>query len=524
MLDRSGVAEMLSGWMPARGRHGQLSAKGVLLGMLMAIDAGRPAHLVAGHEALFALDISDQARLGVLAPSGDGDGLHPASYRQFSHTHQVMVEAIDPSPVPSFKGVCEEDRAQHLAEARAGVDQEVMTERLHLVMDALVEASVPEEHTAASTSLAVDWTDYETWSRPRAKDDPQPANDPTASWGHCKRNAPGAVDHLFFGFYPQVATMVIDERGPAVPELVRQIAFAAPRTDPAKEMAEALVRWTSAGYPLGDVLEDCGYSNREPETFALRLRRAGARLVMDLHPGDRGTKGTHQGAIVCNGNLYCPGVPKALLELGPLSRDASEQDVTAHDERTGELSRFKLGRVSKDDEDGSHRRMCPALLGKVRCPLRPSSMALGYSHPEVLDPPEHPPVCCTQQTISVGGHVLAKTAQKHDYPSAAWRLSYNRRTGSERTFAWLQDPATIGMRRGWCRMFGLTKNALAFTLGVVVRNVRITVSYEARMADEARRAAMGLGPIKRRRRRRRHRDDASAPDAPAPDEAPSEPG
>lgn len=522
MLDRSGVAEMLSGWMPQGGRPRQLDAKGVLLGMLLALDRGRPAHLSAGHEALLDLEVADQVRLG--AQADDDGALHPATYRQFSHAHQVMVQTFDPSPVPSFKGVFEEDRAQHLAEVRAGVDVDAMTERLHLVTDALVEASVPEEYKTASSSLAIDWTDYETWSRPRAKDDPQPANDPTASWGHCKRNAPGALDHLFFGFYPQVATMVVDERGPAVPELVRQIAFAPPRSDPAKAMADTLVRRTLAGHPLGDVLADCGYSNRDPKTVALPLRRHGAHLVMDLHPDDRGQRGTHQGAICCNGNLYCPCAPKALLELGPLARDANEEDITAHDALTDELARYKLGRISSDDEDGCHRRMCPALLGKVRCPLRPESMTLDYSHPEVVSPPEHPPTCCAQQTISVPEEVLAKTAQKHDYPSTAHRRSYNRRTGSERTFAWLQDPATIGMRRGWCRMFGTTKNAVMFTLGVVVRNVRIVVSYEQRLAEDARRQAMGLGPLKRRRRHRRHRDDAAAPEAPAPAEAPSEPG
>ena len=30
---------------------------------------------------------------------------------------------------------------------------------------------------------------------------------------------------------------------------------------------------------------------------------AGAQLVQDLHPHDRGPKGTHDGAIIANGNL-----------------------------------------------------------------------------------------------------------------------------------------------------------------------------------------------------------------------------
>ena len=51
--------------------------------------------------------------------------------------------------------------------------------------------------------------------------------------------------------------------------------------------------------------------------------------------------------------------------------------------------------------------------------------------------------------------MLAKTAQKHDYPSAAWRRSYARRTGAERGFATAKDPASNDISRGWCRLMGL---------------------------------------------------------------------
>ena len=70
--------------------------------------------------------------------------------------------------------------------------------------------------------------------------------------------------------------------------------------------------------------------------------------------------------------------------------------------------------------------MCPAAMGKIRCPLRPASMTLTRDRPEILTPPEHPPACCAQQTITVPADVAAKTRQKHDYPSAAHRKSYAR--------------------------------------------------------------------------------------------------
>ncbi len=75
--------------------------------------------------------------------------------------------------------------------------------------------------------------------------------------------------------------------------------------------------------------------------------------------------------------------------------------------------------------------------------------------PEILTPPEHPQACCTQQTITVPPQVNEKTRQKHDYPSAAWRRSYGRRTGAERGFATAKDPASNDTARGWCRLTGL---------------------------------------------------------------------
>jgi hypothetical protein len=98
--------------------------------------------------------------------------------------------------------------------------------------------------------------------------------------------------------------------------------------------------------------------------------------------------------------------------------------------------------------------------------------------------------------------VNAKTRQKHDYPSAAWRRSYARRTGAERGFATAKDPATNDISRGWCRLTGLAPLMLFITTLLVVRNQRILAAWNTRQQETARRAAKGLPPKTRRRRRR----------------------
>jgi hypothetical protein len=166
-----------------------------------------------------------------------------------------------------------------------------------------------------------------------------------------------------------------------------------------------------------------------------------------------------------------------------------------------ELAHYKLGRVTTHDADGYHRVACPAALGKVRCPLRPPSMVLDFSRPEVTAPPEHRPTCCTNKTVTVAPSVNAKTAQRHDYLSSSWRRSYARRSAAERSNARIKDPATIDVARGWCRVMGLTPMCLFLACALVTRNLAVIDAFEARRAEDRRRAATGLPPRTRRRRR-----------------------
>ena len=242
----------------------------------------------------------------------------------------------------------------------------------------------------------MDWTDLESFSRPPPHGTSDCA-DPEASWGHRKNNLLRTQDELFYGYYLSAGIMMPEENGPAVPEFARRAAISSCRHDPVRAFAPVLTAMPGQQIPLGDILDDSGYAHRDAGAWAIPLRTAGAQLVQDLHPQDRGPKGTHDGAIIANGNLYCPCTPRTLLELGPLPPGAAREQATAHDAKTAELARYKLGRITRDDPDGYHRVQCPAAMGKIRCPLRPASMTLDRDRPEILTPPEHPQACCTRR-------------------------------------------------------------------------------------------------------------------------------
>ncbi len=472
----SGIAPRTGAMLPAGVRSRQLRVRTLLAGMCLALADGRPDCLTRVHQALTSLPGHEQRRLGVLADWRHGP--HLLTCRQAEYTFSLVALAAgkhEPDGQPS--------------------------QELQAICDDLPEASIPDDFKDVSTSLAVDWTDLESFSRPPPRGTSDCA-DPEASRGHRKNNLLRTQDELFFGYYLSAAIMMPGESGPALPELARRATLSSPRHDPVRAFAPVLTAMPGQGIALGDVLADSGYSYRDAGAWATPLRAAGARLVQDLHPNDRGPKGTHDGAVIANGNLYCPCTPRPLLELGPLARTASREQAAEHDSRAAELARHKLGRLTSDDADGYHRVQCPAATGKIRCPLRPASMTLDRDRPEILQPPGHPQPCCTQQTITIPPHVLAKTAQKHDYPSAAWRRSYARRTGAERGFSTAKDPATNDISRGWCRLMGLTPLMLLTTTLLVVRNQRILAAWDTRQQETARRAAAGLPPRTRRRRRK----------------------
>jgi hypothetical protein len=476
VIDASGVALRIEAMLPAGVRARQLSVRTLLAGMCLAHADGRPAHLTRVHQALTALGEDEQRRLGVLADWKHGP--HRLTYRQTEYTSGLVAAALgkdepDGLPSPALQAAC----------------------------DDMLEASVPRAFKHASRSLAVDWTDLESFSRPPPHGTSHCA-DPEASWGHRKNNLRHDEDELFYGYYLSAAIMVPGEQGPPVPELARRMTASSCRHDPVPALTPVLTAMPAAGIPLGDILADSGYSHRVPQHWAAPLRQAGAQLIQDLHPNDRGPRGTHQGAIISNGNLYCPMTPRPLLDLGPLARAATKEQAAAHDARTAELARHKLGRITSDDADSYHRAQCPAAMGKIRCPLRPPSMALDRDRPEILQPPEDPQPCCTQQAITVPAEVAAKTRQKHDYPSAAWRRSYSRRTGAERGFATAKDPASNDISRGWCRLMGLAPLMLFTVTLLIVRNQRILRAWDARQEENARRAARGLPPRTRKRRRK----------------------
>ena len=214
----------------------------------------------------------DQRRLGVIADWKHGP--HQLTYRQTEYTFGLVADALgkdEPDGLPSGP--------------------------LQAVCDDLLEASVPEEFKDASPSLAVDWTDLESFSRPPPRGTSDCA-DPEASWGHRKNNLLRSEDELFYGYYLSAGIMMPEENGPGRPRARPPRHGVVVPARPGPRLRPRADRDARPGIPLGDILADSGYAHRDAGAWAIPLRAAGAQLVQDLHPHDRGPKGTHDGAII----------------------------------------------------------------------------------------------------------------------------------------------------------------------------------------------------------------------------------
>ncbi|MGH9086834.1 MAG: hypothetical protein ACRDYZ_01765 [Acidimicrobiales bacterium] len=164
LVDASGIAPRIEVLLPVGVRPRQLGVRSLLVGMLVALADGRPAHLTRVHEALTSLDEADRLRLGVRV-CWHGHP-HLLTYRQVERTFSLVTGALG-------------------KERPDGVSTEVCQG----VLDALAEASVAG-HGDASAALAVDWTDVESFSTRRTKPTGAYA-DTEAAWGASQGRRPG---------------------------------------------------------------------------------------------------------------------------------------------------------------------------------------------------------------------------------------------------------------------------------------------------------------------------------------------
>jgi hypothetical protein len=510
LVERSGVAEWLEREIEARyrrpGRPRELSVAALLTALLLLATDDRALHLSDATEMLFArLSDAAKANLGVVGDAQDQHAFR-ARYRQVRYLFHAVTSVLDPSKLPKNHRLSLEAFAQRCVERSDDEVRDART-RLESFMGAMLSASVEGCERPSHLAYGLDATAVPLFSRGPSQRLQLCATDPDGGWYVREGDHREREDHkgrrrsrVAWALEATLLTTASPEPGSlaSFPNLVVGLALERPGIDPGGTALRVLSLARSRGFSPGPLGVDRAYSGAFATNFHLPVRALGYELVIDYRVDQLGRQANSQGAVLVEGAWYCPGMPEVLvtatqdLRRGVIDPDTYRQRIDAR-------RAYQLRRKSGPDADGYERFMCPAqgARAKVRCALRPSSLALVAAR--AAAPPTSPPQLCSQHAITIAPDVAARHAQSFAYGSEEWARHYaTLRNTIEGWNGFVKDPAHEALAQpARRRVRGIAAQGVFVTLLLVAANLRKIETHRHQMThrDE-------LEARKRARRRR----------------------
>ncbi len=286
----------------------------------------------------------------------------------------------------------------------------------------------------------------------------------------------------YYGFELHALVRVPDRGGDPNLEanLIERLDVTPANTDVVDTSLALIEGVIASGVDFKELLADRHYSYKKPERWAKKLTALHVEQVVDLHERDQGFR-DYNGAKLAAGWLHCPATPKemgTILHPGPSATPEQKERFVAKIE---ERQPYALSRITREPVP---RFMCPALAGKVGCPLREGTVrvAIEGGLPLIANPPNvaTAPKCCTQKTVTLGEDGQRKIWQRDYWGCLDWVLSNNRRTYVEGAFGNMKNSSTENLTRGIFRITGLARVTLCLGLVAAVHNVRQQRNWQAK--------------------------------------------
>lgn len=240
-------------------------------------------------------------------------------------------------------------------------------------------------------------------------------------------------------------------------------------------IAAPMVERIGAFGGIKSLVADNGYYHH-PD-FPDVVRQAGIDPVMPLHTDRKGVRDVHRGVVATADTVVCPATPSAFLDIKGVSGESLERTV----EKRGP---YELVPHGKRKPDGSQRFSCPAVRGKVRCPLVDRSMRLSNELPTVK-PPQSEHAVCTQKTITLPGHFLTYV-QTHSVGTETNRTFMGYRQRVESSFAQLKSRRGGGLSGDTIAVRSLAKTAVLYGVIMAAENVMRFIGSIAKLAGSVR--------------------------------------
>jgi hypothetical protein len=285
------------------------------------------------------------------------------------------------------------------------------------------------------------------------------------------------------------ATLVIardlsgDDADPnPIPALVVGATLDQPGRTPGANAITVLADVRSRGHRAGWMAGDRAYNNTQPADFQIPLAALGYRAVFDYKADQLGIQAQTPGAFQVEGAWYCPSMPQPLIDA---TADLLAERIAPETwkRRVDARSPFRLYPKQHPDEHGNRRLACPAVAGKVICPLKRIGLSVpGGKRLPVVDPepsPVGPPKVCRQHSITVPAETGAKHGQDLAYGSDEWARVYHRlRNSVEGMNGYAKDPLHEAMEAGGTRRIrGITPTGILLAFQIAHANTRKIMNW-----------------------------------------------
>lgn len=419
VVRRSGVAADLQARLnpTGTGRPRALPVETFLAGVILAAAHKKTMSLVAVHEVL-TVDIARSAQTAVgsrslAQPARRG---RPVSIRQVRY----LLERVE------LRLAHTAGRAPDLTPS----DRKERAAALQNILDRLLAATMPV-HLSHPGDYAVDGTAVESAARGRrarradpprptpaeiatqaVDDDTSTAFDPDATWGYRTRIYQNK-SNIFFGYDVFSLTRVPPVGGTYAgsPALTERIVVTPAATDVVDPALGMLDRLRADGQPVTVLLADRAWSYKLPDRWAHQLRARGIEQVVDLHRNDYGARDL-DGIRMIAGTAHCPATPDELIDIRRPATLGAGPELDEFARRIDERSTYAFRRTAGPNGRGDERAECPAEAGKLRYPLKPTSLLFPAELLTIGAPPDAAtaPACCTQRTVKVPAAADAKCA------------------------------------------------------------------------------------------------------------------
>ncbi|MEZ5184680.1 MAG: hypothetical protein R2720_02950 [Candidatus Nanopelagicales bacterium] len=457
LVDDSGLVEQWEqwyrddhpDWATRGGRPGTVNIRPVLVALVALAVSGAPPLASRVAEALDK-QLHTPARDLLGLPRAREHVSEDAFYHRVYRRIRWLLNLIEPYPTPGRR-VTRTERETMLT----SLDPQtvaVRVKRVQHVTNTVLEASarlVPDDVRARwNGNVCVDATLIRTWGK-RGHPKPKPGKDNSADkmspetvagW-YVRENPDTGKKEMYFGYEAHLAVMAASDPGkPAeFPLLVLAMSVDKPGQNVGGNAATLLTSLQDCGYPAGTLAGDRAYfPNPQPEHLQLPARALGYTLCGDYRDDQLGIQAEYGGAILVEGNWYCPSMPQPLVDASINHRARTITDEV-YEQRIAQRARYAFRPKHAPTPDGNTAWMCPARGpgATATCPLAadnngPVNLGLPTTRTRIINPPTEPDICCTNSTsITIpvaprraGNSNIAKYFQDLRYKSPEWQSVY----------------------------------------------------------------------------------------------------